>query len=193
MPRCPCCNKLMTRVIQENVRMSTCPECFGTWIDRVALMHLTRTPVPLAADGSSDPSLQELAAIVVESNTTERLHCPVCPVDLVKERYHPLIPVDINRCPRCAGVWLDVGELPLLRRLFTELLTSMDPEVVALRDKVGTTGLATEQMRERTRELQDMEPGGSPPGPGGETGLGGSTASDVVEITMDFLISLLGR
>jgi len=195
MPRCPSCNKLMTHSTQENVRLNTCPGCFGIWIEKIALNRLARTPAPPPADGSPEQSLQELAEIVVESNTKGRLHCPVCPVDLVKDRYHPLIPVEVDRCPKCAAVWLDVGELPLLRRLFAELQSSTDPQVMALRDKVANTALAMEQMHQRTRDLQDINTGTGPLGFGGygSLGAGSSPEANAVGITMDVLINLLTR
>ena len=35
-------------------------------------------------------------------------------------------------------VWLDAGELALLRALYRELITSDDPEIVRRREKVAT-------------------------------------------------------
>ena len=36
------------------------------------------------------------------------MRCPRCRTDLVPERYEG---TEIDRCPRCEGVWLDTGEL----------------------------------------------------------------------------------
>jgi len=164
MPRCPSCNKLMTHSTQENVRLNTCPGCFGIWIDKLALNRLARTPPPPAPDGTPELPLEELAAVVVESNTKERLHCPLCPGELVKQRYHALIPVEVDLCPRCGGVWLDVGELPLIRRLFAEFQTSTDPQVVALRDKATSPALSIKALHQRSRETPDIGPSSSQTG-----------------------------
>jgi len=152
MPRCPGCNTLMTRTEEHTVRILTCSNCFGNWIAYPALLRLIR-PVAAPAeagaeDASAEPTLQELAAIVVESNTTKRLRCPECHVELRKDRMHPMVPVEIDRCPRCQYVWLDVGELPLLKRLYQELQSSTDPRVMQLREKIA--GVAA-QWEGRTR------------------------------------------
>lgn len=46
-----------------------------------------------------------------------RLRCPVClGVTMAKVRVGQDAPVEIDRCARCAGVWLEYGEVQLLRR-----------------------------------------------------------------------------
>lgn len=149
MPRCPSCNTLMTRVEKEGVRIATCSGCYGDWLQRLALLRLVREPMEVK---ESDPSLQELAAVVVESNTQKTLSCQECHQGMRKERLHHMVPVQIDRCYKCDAVWLDVGKLSLLRRLYQELQVSTDPAVIALREKLAGANLAMEQYREEQAE-----------------------------------------
>ena len=70
-----------------------------------------------------------------------------------KDWLHPMIPIDLDRCKRCDGVWLDVGKKPLLIRLWAELQTSTDPKVISIRDKVAFNALAWENHRNQDAEL----------------------------------------
>lgn len=146
MPRCPKCATPLTRVQEEGINHHTCGGCFGTWIERVRLIRLVRLALPPAA--ASQP-LEELAALVAESDTKQMLRCPECATPMRRDRYHPLIPVNLDQCPKCQGYWLDAGELTLLRRLYTEMQQSSDPRIASLREKVAQIGLDAEMQRER--------------------------------------------
>ncbi|MEI8195447.1 MAG: zf-TFIIB domain-containing protein [Phycisphaerae bacterium] len=184
MPRCPSCFILMTRVEENNIRICTCNNCFGNWMPYPTLLRLVRgntklqnpappatpavlpdshpeiTPVvspdPAASSTPAEPSLEDLAAIVVASNTSKSLSCPECQVPMRKDRLHPMIPISIDRCKQCDGVWLDVGKKPLLIRLWAELQASTDLKVIALRDKVAHNALAWENHRMQDEEFIDQ-------------------------------------
>lgn len=67
---------------------------------------------------TTEATLEELSAVVAESNSTKVLRCPECTRPLLKDKFHPLIPVQIDRCPYYQGIWLDAGERSLLHQLF---------------------------------------------------------------------------
>src|SRR4051812_31903893 len=121
MPRCPSCFVSMTRVEVEGLKSCTCPSCFGTWIGSIMLTRLVRSPAPGEGGGAT---LQELAETVNASNTAEKLRCPQCEKEMAKDKFHPMVPVGIDRCKRCSMVWLNAGELALLRALYHELMTT---------------------------------------------------------------------
>lgn len=151
MARCPGCFVPLVRVEEETLRFSTCGNCFGTWIGSVALLRRTRMDLegdPFAGDTTS---LAELAEVVAASNTKTALRCSACEKPMVKDKFHPMIPVMIDRCRACAMVWLDAGEMALLRRLSRELMTTEDPEIVRRREKVGTVNMQWE-ARSRLQE-----------------------------------------
>ncbi|HVX86982.1 MAG TPA: hypothetical protein VH253_19515 [Phycisphaerae bacterium] len=164
MPRCPACFVPMTRVEEQiggaMLKSHVCQTCFGTWVPHVALMrranldaaraaaHLGEpapdhapagsTPAP-AGDAAVAATLTDLAAVVAETDTKKELRCPSCNKILVKDRFHALIPVTIDRCKPCGCSWLDAGEMPMIRRLYAELMSSTDPKVVTLRQKASGT------------------------------------------------------
>jgi hypothetical protein len=48
------------------------------------------------------------------SRKSHYMKCPKCGADLTTEDYHG---IQVDRCPECAGMWLDAGETEdLLRR-----------------------------------------------------------------------------
>ena len=85
--------------------------------------------------------LEDLVEIVAASDSKGPLRCPDCEKVMRKDRYQQMIPVMVDRCKACDRVWLDTGELHLLRRLYVELGTSTDPEVVRLREKMAVVSM----------------------------------------------------
>lgn len=167
MPRCPACFVPMTRVEEEvagaKLRSHVCPQCYGVWIPHVALQrranidaarahaHLGEaapdhappgTPPAPSGYAAIAASMEDLAAVVAETDSKKELRCPSCCKVLQKDRFHALIPVMIDRCKPCGCSWLDAGEMPMIRRLYAELMASDDPKVVRLREKMaGGRGL----------------------------------------------------
>jgi Zn-finger nucleic acid-binding protein len=113
------------------------------------------------SNGLQAASLEDLAEVVQTSDSRQVLHCAECGKPMVKERFHPMIPVVVDRCRACGYIWLDAGELPLLRRLYVELMTSDDPEICRRREKVA---IITEQWENRKDTLLDPAPSGMPSG-----------------------------
>jgi Zn-finger nucleic acid-binding protein len=133
MPRCPSCFVPLARIEEKNFKSFSCNHCFGTWISSIALTRLVRDP----AAPKSQATLHELAETVTAAHTTTRLRCPQCEKEMLKDKFHPMVPVGIDRCKPCGMVWLDAGELALLRALYHELMTSDDPEIVRRREKIA--------------------------------------------------------
>jgi Zn-finger nucleic acid-binding protein len=82
------------------------------------------------------PSLADLAQTVTESNSTTSLTCPDCFTVMSKDRFHSMIPVQIDRCDTCGHIWLDAGEQKLRLRLYHELVNTTDAQVADKRAKV---------------------------------------------------------
>ena len=82
-----------------------CPSCGGTWLERSKVSRLGESA---RADRPQGAALSPTAA------AHGILSCPSCAVSL-----DPLCLIDVeklvvDRCPECAGLWLDVGELSVL-------------------------------------------------------------------------------
>jgi Zn-finger nucleic acid-binding protein len=140
----------MTRVEEDGIKSVSCPDCFGTWISNIALLRRVRLDAEVSAAGNNanaGTSLADLAEIVSSADSKEPLRCPQCEKPMLKDRYHPMIPVQIDRCKPCGYVWLDTGEFSLIRQLYVELTTSDDPEIVRRRDKLAAALSAWDARR----------------------------------------------
>ena len=153
--RCPKCFEILVRIDQGGVPLRQCGGCFGAWLGEVPFKRLTRPQVDPADASAEAPqaSLVDLAALVGESNSRKDVRCPECGVVMRKGRVHPMIPVEIDQCPKCRGVWLDAGELALIQRLYYEMRTSDDPKIVALREKVAMVNASWDERRAGAAEL----------------------------------------
>jgi Zn-finger nucleic acid-binding protein len=173
MPRCPSCFGPLTRVEESEIKSAVCGNCFGTWINAGALLRRVQKdasemkPGGAASAAGPQPTMAELAEIVQTSNSQEVLRCGECDKLMEKGRFHPMIPVTVDRCKACGYLWLDAGELGLVRKLYAELMTSEDPEIVSRRDRIGEVaatrvGLEIEmaenrEARERRRDHHKAE------------------------------------
>ena len=72
-------------------------------------------PVP-EPSGAEIPTCSRCAELLqrrLQPEAEAARRCPVHGVVLAKEIVHQIV---VDRCPACGGVWLDGGELDLLRR-----------------------------------------------------------------------------
>ena len=110
---------------------------------------------PAPARQGPTASLVDLAVLVKESNTGRPLRCPECQQLMRIGRVHMMIPVNVQFCDPCQGVWLDVGKLPLLHRLYYELLHSTDPKIIELRERLALADLKLEMTNEKLDEVKN--------------------------------------
>jgi Zn-finger nucleic acid-binding protein len=166
MPRCPSCFTPLTRVEENAIQSFTCSNCFGTWIGNLSLMRRTRAEAAAEAAPTSSPdgpppiptappaTLEDLIETVQASDTKKVLRCAQCEKEMAKERFHPMIPVNVDHCQKCDWFWLDAGELALLERLYAELMNSNDPEIVRRREKVAAAMGAWDRRPTATEEAE---------------------------------------
>lgn len=169
--RCPKCCQVLTLVESDGVRYRQCTGCFGCCVGEVGLKRLTRLealktknaqPAPMSSPQAAlstqtgEASLADLAVLVSESNTRKDLRCPSCEAVMRKSKVHPMVPVQIDMCPKCKSAWLDAGEMKLIQKLYSELQNSDDPQIVALREKIGRVGLQWEERRRETNESRQQ-------------------------------------
>ena len=51
--------------------------------------------------------------------TKERVNCPRCPdVVMMRRFYDATARLEIDECPNCGGIWLDTGELDIIRKTY---------------------------------------------------------------------------
>jgi Zn-finger nucleic acid-binding protein len=152
MPRCPSCFVPLARAMESGVKQHTCPNCFGHWMNTLALTRLVRLGVN---EPEAEVSLVDLAETVAASDNRQAVRCAECEKEMMKDSFHPMIPVRIDKCRKCNTVWLDAGEYALLRALYRELMTSDDPEIVRRREKVATALAQWEGRKTASQEMRD--------------------------------------
>jgi Zn-finger nucleic acid-binding protein len=113
----------------DDVRTRECPNGHGSFLGTFALEHLTQLKwlragttdgqAPTSRPRNEGPTLQELAAKVFAENTRESIYCLDCLVEMEKDQVHPMIPVDVDICPKCHCAWLDAREMELISGCFS--------------------------------------------------------------------------
>jgi len=120
---CPRCDARLDYIEAEELlivpppALDHCPDCGGIWIQRknlsplinVDLKALKRWESVLAARVRSAAAAREADII-----------CPVCHVALEEHPYAQDDSVLVDQCTCCLGLWLDGGELVLVKRVSIE-------------------------------------------------------------------------
>ncbi|MDA8375507.1 MAG: zf-TFIIB domain-containing protein [Planctomycetia bacterium] len=165
MPRCPGCFVPLTISNYGGVTVKTCNSCFGTWISRVSLMHLVRAADPPDA-GPNAPSLQDLAALVIEGHNKRPFPCPECRRSMTMDRLHPMLPIEMQFCHKCSYVWLDVGKLAMSQRLYHALISSTNPKIIEIRERYALASLGMEPQKPRVAVKENTAVIGTEPAAG---------------------------
>ena len=110
--KCPACDTEMEEVIVEDIAVDVCKQgCGGLWFDQ---FELKKVDEPHESAGES--LLQITMDRTVTPDPSERRMCPKC-TDIVLMRHFFSVKkeVEVDECPKCAGFWLDYGELGRIR------------------------------------------------------------------------------
>lgn len=109
---CPDCDEALVTLELEGVEIDHCLSCKGTWLDAGELVLLTE------AVGVETDELVEALAAAWKGPKAER-RCPRC------NRHLRLIQlgrdetvIELDRCPRRHGLWLDAGEMVAVIRAY---------------------------------------------------------------------------
>jgi Zn-finger nucleic acid-binding protein len=101
------------------VKVDTCTQCHGTWLDAGELELLQRAVADLV--GTEQPELAERARELLgeaELASEQRFRCPKCQAKLWHiDRAGNLVEV----CSGCRGMWFDGGELTVLLGVYRRL------------------------------------------------------------------------
>jgi len=112
---CPACRSLLEERTVEDVKLDVCSQgCGGVWFDQ---FEFRKFDEPHEEAGTELLDLE--AARTRPTGADDRFECPCCD-DVVLRRhfFSTKRQVEVDECPSCAGVWLDVGELRDIRSLF---------------------------------------------------------------------------
>jgi Zn-finger nucleic acid-binding protein len=112
--KCPACANQLVQITVHDVTLDVCKgACGGIWFDSFELKKFDEPHEEAGGllDIERDPDL------VVDK--TQRYRCPKC-ADMVMARHFFTVKhkIEVDECPGCAGLWLDGGELEMIRSQF---------------------------------------------------------------------------
>ena len=110
---CPRCIAPLTQLRVGGISTDICENCGGLWLDR---LELSRFEDPDSVFGDALVAhLGQIPAALVDH--AARLRCPRhAGVVMLRRAFSRTIPIQIDECPECGGLWLDAGELAQIRR-----------------------------------------------------------------------------
>lgn len=103
---CPKCRVAMKAEQHEGIELDRCESCGGLFFDAGELEAIVKR---LAGQRVDDSPTVDFAAADDKEAT-----CPRCDVAMTPEE-GPRKDLHIDRCPQCAGIFLDRGELGTLQ------------------------------------------------------------------------------
>lgn len=98
---CPTCHIALKPESLEGQTVDRCQTCDGLWLDDAELGQILRQTRP-----SSNPA--------EPIQCRDGIHCPRCESALTSFNYAHDSGVLINKCPSCAGLWRESGQLDLI-------------------------------------------------------------------------------
>ncbi len=113
--KCPACgNALQERTVGE-ITVDVCKGgCGGIWFDP---FELRKVDDPHEVEGEGLLDIERDEGIVVDYEA--RRTCPRCEgIVMMRHFFGVKRHVEVDECPRCAGLWLDHGELGRIRSQF---------------------------------------------------------------------------
>jgi len=106
--KCPRDGTLLQPVHAHGVELDKCHKCDGIWCDLGKLEKLRDsrlTDLEEAIENKyGDPDYQQ-------DTVDGYMQCPRCDGRLSTHSYTYVVPVKVDTCQKCLGVWLDDGEL----------------------------------------------------------------------------------
>ncbi|OFW19575.1 MAG: hypothetical protein A3H27_08540 [Acidobacteria bacterium RIFCSPLOWO2_02_FULL_59_13] len=112
---CPACGNTLTPITVESLTVDACQGgCGGIWFDRSELPKV---------DESNESAGEKLLEIPRKPSTpldpNKRFFCPRCGTIMMRHFSSVKRHVLVDHCPKCAGTWLDAGELAAIRSEFS--------------------------------------------------------------------------
>ena len=111
---CPVCSNVMTRMEAEGVTVDVCAGgCGGIWFDWFELARVDE-----ADESAGEKFLEVDRDPTLEVDLSKRIHCPRDHEIMMRHFHSVKRGALVDECPKCAGFWLDAGELATIRTEF---------------------------------------------------------------------------
>ena len=129
---CPVCSNNLTEREANGFRVDVCAEqCGGIWFDATELEK---------CDSHRDEFPDELIRVRRNANAAidrnKARSCPHCTATIMDRLYFKADhEFEIDRCPKCDGHWLDLGELEYLRN-FSKTREIVEKDLAEFKSKI---------------------------------------------------------
>ena len=112
---CPTCKTSLTSIKVGDLTVDACQNgCGGIWFDRFELGKVNEQNESAGESLLNIPRKQPSTSNGAEQ---PRLNCPKCGIVMMRHFSNVSRKVVIDECPKCAGTWLDAGELAAIRTM----------------------------------------------------------------------------
>lgn len=110
--RCPNCDQSLRPAQYEGTTIHACDGCHGEFVESESLREIVNTREQAFSRDLQQAIRDHRPSFGVPPGATERsLACPSCDMPMDVLNYSSDTAVMVDRCPSCAGVWLDADEL----------------------------------------------------------------------------------
>lgn len=110
--KCPRTAALLTSLRIGGIEVDVCEDCGGLWLDRFEIAKFDR-PEMVLGDALA-AHLDQFPPPVIDHSV--RIRCPRhLSTVMLRRRYSAALPIEVDECPQCGGVWLDADELAVIR------------------------------------------------------------------------------
>lgn len=112
---CTVCGNSMKEIEVGDIKVDVCEDgCGGIWFDR---FELEKVDEPFESEGELLLDIRRDPDIRVDHE--KRRNCPRCRDTIMMRHFFSVRKeVEVDECPKCAGTWLDFGELGQIREEF---------------------------------------------------------------------------
>jgi uncharacterized protein len=112
---CPACAKNLKEVNQSDLKVDVCDQhCGGIWFDNFELKKVDE-----AHESLGEALLDMSPHTPMRINHEGKRLCPRCANQpLARHFFTVRQEIEVDDCPACGGIWLDVGELSSIRKQF---------------------------------------------------------------------------
>lgn len=110
--KCPTCSHQLTTVQAGNITLDICKDaCGGVWFDKSELEQFDEGHEIIPNDVRR--ALKNSSVVI--DRAAER-PCPKCTgTALTRTFFDAEKSIELDNCPKCEGVWLDLGEIETVR------------------------------------------------------------------------------
>lgn len=113
--KCPACGNDLQKITVKDITVDACKGgCGGIWFDQ---FELKKVDEPHESAGESLLDIERNENL--SSDRSKRRMCPKCEGIVMMQHFVSIKrEVEVDECPKCAGFWLDYGELGRIRNQF---------------------------------------------------------------------------